>query len=55
VYVGSSDGRLYVLDAQSGKKLSEFDAGAGLVASPAVAAGHLVIGSVDGRLYAFGA
>jgi outer membrane protein assembly factor BamB len=54
VYIGSSDGRLYVLDAQSGKKLWEFDAGAGITASPAVAGGRVVIGSQDGRIYAFG-
>ena len=51
---GSSDGRLYVLDADSGKKLFEFDAGSALTASPAVAAGRLVIGSQDGRLYVLG-
>ena len=54
VYVGSSDGRLYVLDAQSGKKLWEFDAGAALTASPAIAAGRVVIGSQDGRVYVLG-
>jgi eukaryotic-like serine/threonine-protein kinase len=54
VYVGSSDGRLYVLDAASGKKLSEFDTGAAITASPAIAGGRVVIGSQDGRLYVFG-
>jgi len=54
VYVGSSDNRLYVLDAVSGRKLWEFDTGAALTASPAVAAGKVVIGSGDGRVYAFG-
>ena len=54
VYVGSSDGRLYVLDVVSGKKLWEFDAGSALTASPAVAAGRLVIGSQDGRVYVLG-
>jgi outer membrane protein assembly factor BamB len=54
VYIGSSDGKLYVLDSESGKKLSEFDAGAGLTTSPAVASGRVVIGSQDGRLYVLG-
>ena len=48
------DGRLYALDAVSGKKVWEYEAGAGLSASPAVAAGKLVIGSQDGKLFAFG-
>jgi len=38
----------------SGRKLWEFDTGAALTASPAVAAGKVVIGSGDGRVYAFG-
>ena len=54
VYIGSGDGRLYVLDAASGKKIWEFDTGAGLTASPAVADGKVVIGAQDGRLYVFG-
>jgi outer membrane protein assembly factor BamB len=54
VYIGSGDGKLYVLDAQTGKKLSEFDAGAGISASPAVAGGKVVIGAQDGRLYVLG-
>ncbi|MBF8305782.1 MAG: PQQ-like domain, partial [Acidobacteria bacterium] len=31
-----------------------FDAGSGLTASPAIAAGRVVIGSQDGVLYCFG-
>ena len=54
MYIGSSDGRLYVLDAASGRKQWEFDAGAALTASPAIAAGRVVIGSADGVLYCFG-
>jgi outer membrane protein assembly factor BamB len=54
VFFGSNDGRVYGLDAASGQKVWEFEAGAGLSASPAVAAGMLVIGSQDGKLYAFG-
>ena len=54
VYVGSSDGRLYVLDAASGQKRWEFDTGSALTASPAIAAGRVVIGSTDGVLYCFG-
>ena len=54
VFVGSNDGRFYVLSLDSGAKLWEFDAGAPLSASPAIANGRIVIGSQDGRLYCFG-
>ena len=54
VYIGSNDGRFYVLDLANGKKLWEFEAGGPLSASPAIAAGRIVIGSQDGRLYCFG-
>jgi outer membrane protein assembly factor BamB len=54
VFVGSNDGRFYVLSLSNGAKLWEFDAGAPLSASPAIANGHIVIGSQDGRLYCFG-
>jgi outer membrane protein assembly factor BamB len=55
VYIGSNDGRFYVLDAATGAKLWEFNAGAPLSASPAIAEGRIVIGSQDGKLYCFGA
>lgn len=54
VFVGSNDGRFYVLSLTSGAKLWEFEAGAPLSASPAIANGRIVIGSQDGRLYCFG-
>ena len=54
VFVGSNDGRFYVLSLSDGSKLWEFDAGAPLSASPAIANGRIVIGSQDGRLYCFG-
>jgi outer membrane protein assembly factor BamB len=54
VFVGSNDGRFYVLSLSNGAKLWEFDAGAPLSASPAIANGRIVIGSQDGRLYCFG-
>src|SRR5215203_3547842 len=54
VFVGSNDGRFYVLSLTNGAKLWEFDAGAPLSASPAIANGRIVIGSQDGRLYCFG-
>jgi outer membrane protein assembly factor BamB len=54
VYVGSNDGRFYVLDEATGQKVWEFEAGAPLSASPAIAQGKIVIGSQDGKLYCFG-
>jgi len=54
VIVGSSDGKLYMLDAQSGKKLWEYDVGDALTASPAISGGRIVIGAQDGRLFCFG-
>ena len=54
VFVGSNDGRFYVLGLNDGAVLWEFNAGAPLSASPAIANGRIVIGSQDGRLYCFG-
>ena len=54
VYIGSNDGRFYVLDLNTGAKLWEFNTGAPLSASPASANGRIVIGAQDGRLYCFG-
>ena len=54
VYVGSSDGHLYGLDAASGKKVWEYEIGAAITASPTIASGRLVISAQDGRVYVFG-
>jgi outer membrane protein assembly factor BamB len=54
VYIGSNDGRFYVLDLASGSRLWEFEAGAPISASPAAAGGRIVVGTQDGRLLCFG-
>jgi len=54
VFVGSNDGRFYVLNLNTGAKIWEFNTGSPLSASPAIANGRVVIGSQDGRLYCFG-
>lgn len=54
VFVGSNDGRFYVLNLSTGAMLWEFNAGAPLSASPAIGRGRVVIGAQDGKLYCFG-
>ena len=54
MYIGSSDGKFYVIDAASGEKRWEFDAGDAITSSPAIAGNRVVVGSTDGRIYAFG-
>jgi outer membrane protein assembly factor BamB len=54
VFIGSNDGRLYVLDAATGKKLWEYEAGSALSASPAISDGKVLIASQDGRVFCFG-
>ncbi len=54
VYIGSNDGRLYVLDAAKGTKLFEFEAGGPVSASPALAEGRVVIATQDGKVICLG-
>ncbi len=53
LFFGSQDGRVYALDRRTGKEVWRYDAGGKIYASPAVAAGRLVIGSDVGKLYCF--
>jgi outer membrane protein assembly factor BamB len=55
VAFGSDDGRLYVLALADGRKLWSYEVGAAVSTPIAVAAGLLLAGADDGRLYAFGA
>ncbi|MDQ3472964.1 MAG: PQQ-binding-like beta-propeller repeat protein [Acidobacteriota bacterium] len=54
VFIGSNDGRFYVLNLSTGALIWEFNAGAPLSASPAIGRGRIVIGAQDGKLYCFG-
>ena len=54
IYIGSGDGRFYVLDAATGAKQWEFDAGSGITSSAALAGGRVVVASTDGVVYCFG-
>lgn len=51
VYVGSSDGHLYALDAESGRMVWSFDAGSPIASSPAVADDVILVGGRDGVLH----
>jgi eukaryotic-like serine/threonine-protein kinase len=55
IYFGSSDHRLYALDAATGSKLWEFKTGSWICSSPAVVKGTVYFGSNDGKLYALDA
>lgn len=52
VYVGSTDGRLYAIDLQTGAKRWEFRTGARVTSSPAVANGMVFFESYDSNFYA---
>jgi outer membrane protein assembly factor BamB len=54
VYIGSGDGHLYALDAQTGRQRWRFDAGRAITASPAVHGDLVFIGSRDGAYFAVG-
>ena len=51
VYIGSTDGRLYALDRESGAKRWALKTGARVVSSPAVADGRVYVLSYDDTLY----
>ncbi len=52
VYIGASDGNLYVLRAQDGELLRTFRTGGPITASPVIFGGVLYFGSNDDTLYA---
>jgi outer membrane protein assembly factor BamB len=52
LYIGSSDGYLYALNAETGKLIWKFKTGATIEASPTVLNGTVYIGSADDKLYA---
>lgn len=55
VYVGSSDGTVYALDARTGDSLWEFPTGNSVHSAPAVDDGYVYVGSSDGHCYAIDA
>jgi len=52
LYIGSTDGRLYALDAATGARIWAFDAGSPVSSSPAVAGGLVLFTSADGVTHA---
>jgi len=52
VYFGSTDGRLYAVDAAAGTQRWKFQTGSRVVSSPAIADGVAYFGSYDGDFYA---
>jgi eukaryotic-like serine/threonine-protein kinase len=52
VYVGSSDGRVYAVDAARGTVRWRYDAGSAVSASPAVADGLVLVTAWDGSVHA---
>jgi outer membrane protein assembly factor BamB len=55
IYVGSSDQRVYALDAASGKLAWSYRTGGVIHSSPALAGPNIVVGSWDGAVYALDA
>ncbi|HUQ83154.1 MAG TPA: PQQ-binding-like beta-propeller repeat protein, partial [Gemmatimonadaceae bacterium] len=53
VYFGAGDGRVYAVDATSGKEKWHAQTEGRVRASPAIDGSHVYIGSADGRVYAF--
>ncbi len=53
VYAGCLDGLVYAIEARTGGKLGEFDAGSPIVASPVFVANMLIIIDESGNVYVF--
>lgn len=51
VYFGSSDGNIYALDRETGKKRWSYRTGASIHSSPALYENYLVTGAWDSRIY----
>jgi outer membrane protein assembly factor BamB len=55
LYVGSSDGYIYAIDAKAGAERWRYDAGSAVTSTPAVVDGHLYSGTYDGSFVALDA
>ncbi len=54
VWVGATDGRLYALDLMTGNETWTYQAKGGLIASPAISNGQLIIATDKGTVLCFG-
>ncbi|MCJ8332074.1 MAG: PQQ-binding-like beta-propeller repeat protein, partial [Lentisphaeria bacterium] len=54
VVCASGDGRVYILDLKSGKKLWSYDTAASIKSSPVVLDGLIYIANDNGVIFAFG-
>jgi outer membrane protein assembly factor BamB len=52
IYIGSNDGNLYAVDAESGTQKWKFDAKSRVPSTPAVSGGIVYFGTYDGNFYA---
>ncbi len=50
---GGDDGYVYALDLKEGKELWQYEIGAAVKTSPAVAGDFVIAGADDGVIYAF--
>ena len=55
VYIGASDGNMYIVDATSGELSRTFKTGGSILSSPAISSGVLLFGSNDDILHALDA
>ena len=53
IYVGSSDGNLYVLDRADGSTIAQLPTGEMVWTSPALVDGFLYFGAHDGQIHAY--
>jgi outer membrane protein assembly factor BamB len=54
IVAATAAGKIYLLDANSGKAVWEHETGGSFTASPAVVDGRIILGNGDGTLYCFG-
>jgi len=54
VYVGSTDGNLYCINEDTGEEIWKYDVDVPIVSSPSVIYEHVLVGSLEGKIYCFG-